>query len=83
MISGILTKIFGSRNERLLKQYQRNVERINAFEPQIAALSDDALRAKTPEFRERLGKGEKLDDLLPEVFAVVREAALRSLGMFT
>ncbi len=81
MISGILTKIFGSRNERLLKQYQRNVERINAFEPQTAALSDDALRAKTPEFRERLGKGEKLDDLLPEAFAVVREAARRALGM--
>src|SRR5512134_2635599 len=80
MISGILTKIFGSRNERLLKQYQRNVERINAFEPQIAALSDDALRAKTPEFRERLGKEEKLDDLLPEAFAVVREAARRTLG---
>jgi preprotein translocase subunit SecA len=81
MISGLLTKIFGSRNDRLLKQYQRNVERINALEPQVAPLSDEALRAKTVEFRERVGKGETLDQLLPEVFAVVREAAKRALGM--
>jgi preprotein translocase subunit SecA len=81
MISGLLTKIFGSRNDRLLKQYQRNVERINALEPQVAPLSDEALRAKTVEFRERVGKGETLDQLLPEAFAVVREAAKRALGM--
>ncbi len=81
MISGILTKVFGSRNERLLKTYDRNVERINAFEPQMAALSDDALKAKTGEFRQRLANGEALDDLLPEAFAVVREAAKRTLAM--
>jgi preprotein translocase subunit SecA len=81
MISGILTKVFGSRNERLLKTYDRNVERINAFEPKIAALSDDALKAKTGEFRQRLAQGETLDDLLPEAFAVVREAAKRTLAM--
>ncbi len=81
MISGILTKVFGSRNERLLKTYDRNVERINALESQIAALSDDALKAKTGEFRQRLANGETLDDLLPEAFAVVREAAKRTLTM--
>ena len=81
MISGILTKVFGSRNERLLKTYDRNVERINALEPQIAALSDEALKAKTGEFRQRLANGETLDDLLPEAFAVVREAAKRTLAM--
>ena len=81
MISGLLTKVFGSRNQRLLKTYDRNVERINEFEPSIAALSDQALKAKTGEFRERLAKGETLDDLLPEAFAVVREAAKRTLSM--
>ncbi len=81
MISGLLTRIFGSRNERLLKQYQRTVDRINALEPQIAALSDDALKAKTAEFRQRVANGESLDTLLPEAFAVVREAAKRTLGM--
>ena len=80
MISGLLTKIFGSRNDRLLKQYQRNVERINALEPQVSPLSDDALRAKTTEFRERIAKGESVDQLLPEAFAVVREASKRTLG---
>jgi len=80
MISGLLTKIFGSRNDRLLKQYQRNVERINAFEPQVSPLSDEALRAKTTEFRERIAKGEAVDRLLPEAFAVVREASKRTLG---
>ncbi|HQR57684.1 MAG TPA: DEAD/DEAH box helicase, partial [Burkholderiaceae bacterium] len=81
MISGFLTKIFGSRNERLLKTYQRNVERINALEAQVSPLSDDALRAKTDEFRGRVASGEALDALLPEAFAVVREAAKRTLGM--
>ncbi len=81
MISGFLTKIFGSRNERLLKTYQRNVERINSLEAQMSALSDDALRAKTGEFRSRVAAGEELDALLPEAFAVVREAARRTLGM--
>jgi preprotein translocase subunit SecA len=81
MISGILTRIFGSRNQRLLKHYQRTVERINALEPEIAALTDAQLRAKTDVFRERYAKGETLDSLLPEAFAVVREAAKRTLGM--
>ena len=81
MITKFLTTIFGSRNQRLLKTYGRNVERINALEPSIKALSDDALRAKTDEFRKRFGAGETLDDLLPEAFAVVREASVRALRM--
>ena len=81
MLTKILTKIFGSRNQRLLKTYGRNVERINALEPSIAALSDEALRAKTDEFRKRFAAGETLDDLLPEAFAVVREAGVRTLKM--
>ncbi|HEX7045627.1 MAG TPA: preprotein translocase subunit SecA [Burkholderiales bacterium] len=81
MITKALTKIFGSRNSRLLKAMQRDVARINALEPQIAALSDEALRAKTGEFRNRLAQGEPLDNLLHEAFAVAREAAKRTLGM--
>jgi len=80
MISGLLTRIFGSRNERLLKHYQRGVERINAFEPQVSGLTDGQLQAKTAEFRDRVAKGETLDQLLPEAFAVVREAGKRTLG---
>ena len=81
MISGLLKKIFGSRNDRLNKQYQQNVARINALEPAMVALSDEQLRAKTDEFKARLAKGETLDSLLPEAFAVVREAGKRVLGM--
>ncbi|MCX7901912.1 MAG: preprotein translocase subunit SecA, partial [Burkholderiaceae bacterium] len=81
MISSFLTKIFGSRNQRLLKQYQRRVEQINALEATVRALSDEALRAKTAEFKQRHANGESLDALLPEAFAVVREAARRTLGM--
>jgi preprotein translocase subunit SecA len=81
MISGLLTRIFGSRNQRLLKQYQRSVERINVLEPQISALTDEQLKGKTDEFRNRVANGEALDQLLPEAFAVVREAARRTLGM--
>ena len=81
MISGLLKKIFGSRNDRLIKQYSVVVRRINALEGEIAALSDEALRAKTDEFRGRLVQGQTLDDLLPEAFAVVREAGKRALGM--
>jgi preprotein translocase subunit SecA len=81
MVTGLLKKIFGSRNERLLKQYGKTVVQINALEPQVAALSDEALRAKTDEFRERLAKGATLDELLPEAFAVVREGSKRALGM--
>jgi preprotein translocase subunit SecA len=81
MATNFLTKIFGSRNDRLLKQYRRQVEQINALEGKLEQLSDDQLRAKTQEFRERLAKGEALDDLLPEAFAVVREASKRVMKM--
>jgi preprotein translocase subunit SecA len=81
MINGLLTKVFGSRNQRLLKGYQRNVERVNALEPQTKALSDAQLADKTNEFKKRYAAGETLEQLLPEAFAVVREAAVRSLGM--
>ncbi len=95
MISNVLKKIFGSRNDRLLRQFQRVVERINALEPEIAGLSDEALRAKTAEFRQRIadaveaapeeGRDEArkaaLEALLPEAFAVVREGGKRSLRM--
>ena len=81
MISGILKKIFGSRNERLVRQYQQTVRVINAFEPAISALTDEQLTAKTAEFKERLAAGTTLDELLPEAFAVVREAGKRVLGM--
>ncbi|HEU0201186.1 MAG TPA: preprotein translocase subunit SecA [Burkholderiaceae bacterium] len=81
MISGLLTKVFGSRNQRLLKQYQRRVERINVLEPSLKALSNEQLTGKTAELKERFAKGETLDQLLPEAFAVVREAAVRTLGM--
>ena len=76
----IAKRIFGSSNDRKLKSYKARVSVINALEPEITALSDDALRGKTAEFRARLENGEKLDDLLPEAFAVVREAAKRALG---
>lgn len=81
MIAGLLKKVFGSRNDRLIRKYMQTVRDINALEPQIKALSDEALRAKTDEFRERVAKGERLDALLPEAFAVVREAAVRVHGM--
>ncbi len=81
MFSNLVKKIFGSRNERLIKQYSRTVTQINALEPAIQALSDEQLRAKTDEFKQRLKAGETLDDLLPEAFAVVREAGKRALEM--
>ena len=81
MANKILSKLFGSRNDRQLKRMTRVVARINALEPDIKALSDEDLRAKTDEFRKRLADGESLDDLLPEAFAVVREAASRALQM--
>src|SRR5215212_9503978 len=81
MISNILTRIFGSRNERLLKQYAQDVRQINALEPAMAALSDSELAAKTAVFKERVANGETLDALLPEAFAVVREAGKRALQM--
>jgi preprotein translocase subunit SecA len=76
-----LTKIFGSRNDRLLKQYRKTVERINALEAGLESLSDDELRTKTPHFRERFAAGETLDALLPEAFAVVREGSKRVMKM--
>ena len=81
MISGLLKSLFGSRNDRLLKTYRKQIERINALEPSMASLADEALQAKTAEFRTRLAGGETLDALLPEAFAVVREASKRVLGM--
>jgi preprotein translocase subunit SecA len=81
MLQNIVKKIFGSRNERLIKQYMQKVRAINALEPAMEKLGDNELRGKTEEFRARLAKGETLAQLLPEAFAVVREAGKRSLGM--
>jgi len=81
MLPKLLTSIFGSRNDRLLKQYRQVVLKVNALETQFEALSDDDLRAKTDEFRQRVAGGEALDELLPEAFAVVREGGKRALKM--
>ncbi|MFN8935233.1 MAG: preprotein translocase subunit SecA [Pseudomonadota bacterium] len=81
MVPKFLTTIFGSRNERLLKNYRKTVESINALEPQFERLDDAALRAQTDRFRERIAQGASLDDLLPEAFAVAREAGKRALKM--
>lgn len=81
MVKNAFKKIFGSRNARLIKNMRRQVAQINALEETLMTLSDEALRAKTDEFRGRIEQGETLDQLLPEAFAVVREAARRSLGM--
>jgi preprotein translocase subunit SecA len=81
MVSGFLSKIFGSRNERQLKRMRAQVDQINAMEGAIAALTDAELRAKTDEFRRRHAEGATLDELLPEAFAVVREAGKRTLNM--
>jgi preprotein translocase subunit SecA len=81
MPATFLTRLFGSRNERLLRQYRRNVQRINALEPQFEKLSDEQLRAKTVEFRERVAAGTTLDEILCEAFAVVREGGKRALKM--
>jgi len=77
----MLTKIFGSKNQREIKKLSKVVDRINAFESDIQALSDEALKAKTIEFRERFEQGEALEKMLPEAFAVVREAGVRAMGM--
>ncbi|MHC6654404.1 preprotein translocase subunit SecA [Aeromonas salmonicida] len=81
MISTLLTKIIGSRNDRTLKALRKIVKQINAMEPQFEALSDSELQAKTAEYRQRLEQGETLDQLLPEAFATVREASKRVFGM--
>ncbi len=80
-LNSLLTGIFGSRNQRLLKQYSRLVAQANKSEKPFAAAADEALRAKTDELRQRLGDGATLDELLPEAFAVVREAAARTVEM--
>ena len=81
MISNLLKSVFGSRNDRLLKQYRQNVVAINALEAQIQSLTDDELRAKTAEFKQRVQQGATLDSILPEAFAVVREGGKRALQM--
>ena len=80
MLAALARTLFGTANDRIVKGFDKPVAKINALEPAFIQLSDEQLRAKTSEFRERLGKGEKLDDLLPEAFATVREAAKRTLG---
>ncbi|MDR5172383.1 preprotein translocase subunit SecA [Methylobacillus flagellatus] len=81
MLSALFKKIFGSRNERLVKQYAQNVKAINALEPSMQALTDEQLKAKTEEFKQRYQQGESLEKLLPEAFAVVREGGRRVLNM--
>jgi preprotein translocase subunit SecA len=81
MITKALTKLFGSRNTRLIKRMQQDVARINAFESGLSQLTDEQLRAKTAEFKTRLSNGETLEDILYEAFAVVREVSQRTLGM--
>src|ERR1700733_102081 len=80
MIATLARKFFGSHNERVLHAQDRTVARINALEPDFEKLSNEQLRSRTEEFKARVAKGEKLDDLLPEAFATVREAARRTLG---
>src|SRR3954465_938373 len=80
MIAGLARSIFGSANDRYVRGLGKYVDAVNGFEPNISALSDDELRGQTEIFRQRLANGEKLDDLLPEAFATVREAASRVLG---
>ncbi len=81
MVSNLLTKVLGSKNERELKKIQPVVEKTNAFEPRIQTMSDEDLKAQTQRFKDRLNNGEPLDDLLPEAFATVREASVRTLEM--
>ncbi|VEJ15871.1 protein translocase subunit SecA [Pasteurella multocida subsp. septica] len=81
MFRSILTKIFGSRNDRILRRLNKIVIKINQLEPEFEALSDDDLKAKTDAFKARLAQGETLEQLLPEAFATVREASKRVLGM--
>ena len=81
MAFNLLTSIFGSRNERLLKQYRKTLERVNALEGDCQALQDADFALKTQSYKERVSAGESLDDLLPEAFALVREASVRSMKM--
>src|SRR5438105_3901890 len=79
--SNLVRKLFGSRNDRVIKQLSKTVEKINAFEKEYQALTDSQLKAKTHEFRDRIKAGSSLDNILPEAFAAVREASVRTLGM--
>ena len=81
MLGKLVKLVVGSRNDRIVKKKKKTVKRINALASDYQKLSDDALRAKTQEFRERLGRGEKLNNLIPEAFAAVREASSRVFGM--
>ena len=81
MFKKMFEKIIGSYSDRELKRIAPLVDKIEALEPEIKALSDEQLKAKTPEFKKRLENGETLDDILPEAFAVVREASVRVLGL--
>ena len=81
MIGAIAKRIFGSSNDRYVKKLEKTVQTINAFEPSLAALSDEELQAQTDKFRRFLADGRTLDDILPEAFATVREASVRTLGM--
>jgi preprotein translocase subunit SecA len=81
MVLNLLTKVFGSQNERELKRLQPIVDQINALEPATQALSDEELKAQTAVFKQRIEQGETLDDILPEAFATVREASIRTLEM--
>src|SRR5947208_16751868 len=81
MLGTLLAKVIGTQNERELKKLRPLVEQVNALEPALKQLSDDQLRAKTAEFRQRLAAGEALDDILPEAFSVVREAGWRAVNM--
>lgn len=81
MLIKLLTKVFGSRNDRTLRRMRKVVNIINAMEPEMEKLSDEELKGKTAEFRARLEKGEVLENLIPEAFAVVREASKRVFGM--
>lgn len=83
MLIKLLTKVFGSRNDRTLRRMRKAVSLINAMEPEMEKLSDDELKAKTNEFRARIEKGESVESLIPEAFAVVREASKRVLGCVT
>ncbi|MFN6956836.1 MAG: preprotein translocase subunit SecA, partial [Acetobacteraceae bacterium] len=81
MFARLARALFGTSNDRLLKRYRSVVPQINALEPQMAALSDEALRGQTDKLKARLAAGESLDDILPEAFATVREASKRTLGL--
>ncbi len=81
MLNKLITKVIGSRNERLVKKMSRAISKINDLEPSISSLSDEEMKAKTSELRNRHQEGESLDALLPEAFALVREASQRTLGL--